>query len=62
MGSLAEFKEAVKFIAQHQIHPVVHSVFKGLNEAEDAFQIMVNGSQFGKLVIDLTGSPSSSKL
>lgn len=51
MGSLAEFKSAVAFIAKHQIQPVVHTVLPGLEHAEEGFEIMKRGGQFGKIVI-----------
>jgi D-arabinose 1-dehydrogenase-like Zn-dependent alcohol dehydrogenase len=58
MGSFAEFKDAVKFCEKHEIHPVVHTVYRGLEQAEEGYKTMKEGSQFGKLVIDVSGSAS----
>lgn len=49
MGSLAEFKLAVAFIEKHKIRPVVDIILDGLESAEEGFEIMKNGSQFGKV-------------
>ena len=40
MGSVAEFKAAVAFIEKHKIRPIVHTVLKGLDKAEDGFSMM----------------------
>ena len=52
MGSLEEFKNMVKFVDEHQIRPVVHTLLDGLEHAEDGFEIMKNGHQFGKVSDD----------
>lgn len=49
MGSRAEFFEAVKFIEKHKIHPVVDTVLDTLEKAEDGYQLMKRGGQFGKV-------------
>lgn len=49
MGSLDEFKAAVAFISLHQIRPVVHTVLDGLDHAEEGFEILRRGGQFGKV-------------
>lgn len=54
MGSLAEFKEAVAFVGKHKLRPVIHKTVPSLDQAEDAFQAMKNGEQFGKLVVRIT--------
>ncbi|CCG81650.1 Putative uncharacterized protein [Taphrina deformans PYCC 5710] len=51
MGSKAEFRRMLAFVAEHKIRPVVHKVYIGLDAAEDAFVEMRDGKQFGKLVI-----------
>ncbi|KAM0750851.1 NAD(P)-binding protein [Meredithblackwellia eburnea MCA 4105] len=51
MGSLAEMKKAVEFIAKHKIRPVIHTVLDGLENAEEGFQTMKDGKQFGKITI-----------
>jgi len=59
MGSFEEFKAATKFIDEHKIRPIVHQVFQGLEAAEEAFQTMKDGSQFGKLVVEIKQEQSS---
>lgn len=51
MGSLEEFKKAVAFIDEKKLNPVVHTVLQGLERAEEGFEIMKQGGQFGKIVI-----------
>lgn len=53
MGSRKEFKEVIKFIGKHKIHPVVDSVYMmdDVDSVDDAFDVMKAGTQFGKLVI-----------
>ncbi|KAK4699127.1 hypothetical protein P7C70_g7138, partial [Phenoliferia sp. Uapishka_3] len=53
MGSRAEFIAAVKFIEKHEIRPVVYKVIDGLARAEEGFEIMKQGGQFGKIVISV---------
>ncbi|KAF9933880.1 hypothetical protein FBU30_004048 [Linnemannia zychae] len=57
MGSRAEFKEMIDFVNKHKLRPVVSQVWTGLESAEDAFNVMKAGSQFGKLVLSI--KPSS---
>lgn len=64
MGSRKEFKEMVSFVASKKIVPVVSRVVKGLDNLEgidSLFEDIKNGSQFGKLVVEI-GSNQSSKL
>jgi D-arabinose 1-dehydrogenase-like Zn-dependent alcohol dehydrogenase len=51
MGSLVEMHESTKFLAAHKIVPVVSRVFDGLEKSEEAFEMMRNGEQFGKIVV-----------
>jgi len=51
MGSVVEFKQAVAFIDQHKILPVVDKMLDGLESAEEGFEIMKKGTQFGKIAI-----------
>ncbi|KAI5478509.1 hypothetical protein MNV49_005037 [Pseudohyphozyma bogoriensis] len=51
MGSLREFKEAVSFINEKKINFVVDTVLDGLDKAEEGFERMKEGKQFGKIVI-----------
>lgn len=69
MGSKAEFKKMLQFVADHKIRPVVHKVYTGLSQAEEAFVEMRDGKQFGKLVVvvdptgtDLSSASTSAKL
>ncbi|TAQ88377.1 hypothetical protein B7494_g3294 [Chlorociboria aeruginascens] len=64
MGSRKEFKDMVAFVDEKKIKPIVSKVVKGLDnitEIESLFDEMKSGSQFGKLVIEIT-QDSSSKL
>lgn len=54
-GSLENLKDASKFLAEHKIVPLVSHVFNGLESAEDAFDLMKRGDQFGKIVIQILG-------
>lgn len=49
MGSRDEFFAAVKMVAEHKIQPVVDSVLNGLDQAEEGFQLLKRGGQFGKV-------------
>jgi threonine dehydrogenase-like Zn-dependent dehydrogenase len=51
MGSAAEFAELCKFLTDKKVslEGLVDSVFKGLENAEDAFEKMKNSSQFGNI-------------
>ncbi|KAF9102475.1 hypothetical protein BGX29_004557 [Mortierella sp. GBA35] len=53
MGSRVEFEEMIRFVDKHKIKPVVSQVWPGLESAEEAFNVMKSGSQFGKLVLSL---------
>jgi threonine dehydrogenase-like Zn-dependent dehydrogenase len=50
MGSAKEFKELCKFLSDKKINleGLVDSILKGLESADEAFDKMKNGSQFGK--------------
>jgi hypothetical protein len=49
MGSAAEFNELCKFLTEKKVilNGLVDTVFKGLESADEAFEKMKNGSQFG---------------
>lgn len=51
MGSLQDLVNATEFLAQHRIVPYVSHVIDGLASAEDGFELMKRGDQFGKIVI-----------
>ncbi|KAL7628879.1 hypothetical protein AAE478_000394 [Parahypoxylon ruwenzoriense] len=63
MGSRDEFRDMVEFVRRHQIRPVVSRVVKGLDNIEaidGLFEDIRNGSQFGKLVIDISSEGEGS--
>ena len=69
MGSRKEFKEMIDFVKSEQVKPVVSRTVQGLDNLEgidSLFEDMKNGSQFGKLVIEIArvggDDVSSSKL
>lgn len=58
MGSLDEFKQAIKFASEKKIIPTVHQTYSSLDKADDALVALKEGTQFGKLVILIDGSGS----
>ncbi|KAF9532823.1 hypothetical protein CPB83DRAFT_867255 [Crepidotus variabilis] len=62
LGSLKDLKDATEFIAQHRVTPVVSHVVEGLEAAEEGFELMKSGNQFGKIVIALDSSNTHSGL
>ncbi|MCB0518244.1 MAG: zinc-binding dehydrogenase [Lewinellaceae bacterium] len=52
MGSNKDFAKMLDFVEQHKIVPVVDMVFK-LENANNAFERMSEGQQFGKIVFDM---------
>jgi zinc-binding alcohol dehydrogenase/oxidoreductase len=52
MGTNAEFKKMVQFVAAHGIRPVVDSIFD-LAEGHAAMARMDKGEQFGKVVLKI---------
>jgi len=56
MGSHQDLKDATEFIAQHRIVPIVSHVVDGLESAEQGFELLKRGDQFGKVVIKLRDS------
>lgn len=62
MGSRKEFANMVAFVNATQVKPIVSRVVKGLDNVKDIdglFEDMKKGTQFGKLVIEVHGGPSS---
>jgi len=53
MGTDEEFKDMVDFVDQHEIIPVIDSVYS-LKDGNDAFKRMENGLQFGKIVLKIS--------
>ncbi|MDT9721094.1 zinc-binding dehydrogenase [Paenibacillus sp. ClWae2A] len=50
MGSREEFVQMLQWVEQHDIHPVIDSVYP-LQDVEKAFERMEKGEQFGNLAI-----------
>jgi D-arabinose 1-dehydrogenase-like Zn-dependent alcohol dehydrogenase len=56
MGSRKEFKDMIDFVRRKEIRPVVSRTVQGIDNIEgidSLFEDMKNGSQFGKLVIEV---------
>ncbi|KZT71333.1 NAD(P)-binding protein [Daedalea quercina L-15889] len=51
MGSHKDLVDATNFLAEHRIVPVVSHVVDGLENAEEGFELIDKGLQFGKIVI-----------
>lgn len=64
MGSRKEFSDMVEFVKTNNLKPVVSRVIQGLDiEAIDGlFDNMKKGSQFGKLVVEISKGGETSKL
>ncbi len=62
MGSRSEFSSMVRFVGEKKIRPVVSLAVDGIDRADECFEVMKNGDQFGKLVIIISGESDSSKL
>jgi zinc-binding alcohol dehydrogenase/oxidoreductase len=52
MGTDSEFIEMLEFVEKHKIHPVIDSIYP-LKEANEAFQHMAEGKQFGKIILKI---------
>jgi len=51
MGSIQDLRDATDFISKHRVVPVVSHVIEGLESAEQGFELLNKGDQFGKVVI-----------
>ncbi|CCM00486.1 uncharacterized protein FIBRA_02520 [Fibroporia radiculosa] len=51
MGSHNDLIDATNFIAEHRIVPVISHVLDGLETAEEGFELIRRGEQFGKVVM-----------
>ena len=51
MGSIAEFKAVIDFMAKHKIKPEVSQVFR-MEDSLDAIEALRAGNQIGKIVIE----------
>ena len=59
MGSNKEFADMVAFVGKTGVRPVVEHVFHGLDQADQAFTLMKDGAQFGKIVVTVTSTESA---
>ncbi len=55
MGSRSEFEEMVKFVGEKKVRVVVDRVLDGLDRAEEGFELMKGGGQFGKVSSGVVG-------
>ena len=64
MGSRKEFKDMVNFIRTNKVQPVVSRVVQGfdIDAINGLFEDMKKGSQFGKLVVEVSKEGADSKL
>ncbi len=65
MGSRREFKEMMQFVREKKLRPVISRAVKGLEDLgviDGLFEDMRNGTQFGKLVVQIRTDESRSKL
>lgn len=65
MGSRKEFADLVKFVNDRGLKPLVSRTVQGIDNLKDIdslFEDMKNGTQLGKLVIELSPDASKSKL
>jgi len=64
MGSRKEFADMMEFVRTHNLKPVVSRVVQGFDLAaiDSLFDDMKKGSQFGKLVVEISKEGASSKL
>ena len=57
MGSVKDLQDATQFVAEKRITPIVSHVLDGLQSAEQGFELMQRGGQFGKIVIKMAETP-----
>jgi D-arabinose 1-dehydrogenase-like Zn-dependent alcohol dehydrogenase len=58
MGSRKEFADMIEFVKTKQVKPVISRTVQGLDidAINGLFEDIKKGSQFGKLVVEITGS------
>jgi NADPH:quinone reductase-like Zn-dependent oxidoreductase len=59
MGSRQEFFQMIKFVGKHKIKPIIHKTSHGIDHIaglEQLFDEMKAGTQFGKLVVNISPS------
>jgi D-arabinose 1-dehydrogenase-like Zn-dependent alcohol dehydrogenase len=62
MGSRTDLINATNFMKEHRIVPVVSCVLDGLESAEEGFELLKRGDQFGKIVIRVGGGDCRARL
>jgi D-arabinose 1-dehydrogenase-like Zn-dependent alcohol dehydrogenase len=62
LGSRKDLIDATKFMSENRIVPVVSHVLEGLEAAEEGFEILKRGDQFGKIVIKMGDKNVNAKL
>lgn len=65
MGSRKEFADMVAFVNEKNLKPVISRVVSGIDNfdaIDGLFEDMKNGTQFGKLVVEIAKEGESSKL
>ncbi|KAF2760675.1 alcohol dehydrogenase [Pseudovirgaria hyperparasitica] len=65
MGSRKEFGDMVAFVNKKKLHPIVSRTVQGLDNLDGIntlFEDMKNGTQFGKLVVEISTLEIDSKL
>lgn len=69
MGSRKEFADMIRFVSEKKVVPVISRSIKGIHDLaaiDSLFEDMKNGSQFGKLVVEIEDSgdksPKTSKI
>lgn len=53
MGSVKDLQDATRFLAERRITPIVSHVIDGLQNAQQGFELIERGGQFGKIVINM---------
>jgi len=51
MGTEQEFEAMLAFTEKHGIKPVIDTIYPSLHQAQEAFDYMASGKQFGKIVL-----------
>jgi D-arabinose 1-dehydrogenase-like Zn-dependent alcohol dehydrogenase len=59
LGSVKDFIDATKFLSEKRIVPVVSHVIEGLEAAEEGYELLKRGDQFGKIVIKIDDKASA---
>jgi D-arabinose 1-dehydrogenase-like Zn-dependent alcohol dehydrogenase len=52
MGSPADWAAMTAFVGQHRVHPIISEVYP-LARVPEAFALMEQGGQFGKIVVTI---------